>query len=257
MSQRTKLLSSPSHHERCGDADRRKFADRGYAFLILMMALTILLISLTTALPDIYTANQREREEELIFRGNEYARAIMLYRRQFNRFPSTVDDLVKKTNGYRFLRHAYKDPMTKSGKWRFIHASAGGAVLDSKTLPSAQPTNPLKNSNSGKEDRTKDQSAEDSQTADQPATPEKNEAAQSPGGETQGAFIVGVASASKKKSIRIWNNHARYDEWEFLGVPNAPAGAAGAQPGTPSNDQPQGTGTPTMQPRSTNPGMQR
>lgn len=254
MSQRTKLLSFPSRHERGGEADRRRFAGRGYAFLILMMALTILLISLTTALPDIYTANQREREEELIFRGNEYARAIMLYRRQFNRFPSTVDDLVKKTNGFRFLRHAYKDPMTKSGKWRFIHANAGGGVLDSKTLPSAQRTNPLKNSDSGKEENTKGPSSENSQTADQPEKPEKSEAAQSPGDETQGAFIVGVASTSKKKSVRIWNNHSRYDEWEFLGVTSAPTGAAGAQPGTPSNDQPQGTGTPTMQPRSTSPG---
>jgi len=222
-----------------------------------MMVLTILLISLTTALPDIYTANQREREEELIFRGNEYARAIMLYRRQFNRFPSTVDDLAKKTNGFRFLRHAYKDPMTKSGKWRFIHANAGGAVLDSKTLPSAQPTNPLKKSDSGKEENTKEQSSENSQTADQPEKSGKSETAKSPGDETQGAFIVGVASTSKKKSVRIWNNHSRYDEWEFLGVTSAPTGAAGAQPGTPSNDQPQGTGTPTIQPRSTNPGMQR
>lgn len=38
--------------------------ERGYAFLILMMMVTILLISLTTALPSIYQEGQREKEEE-------------------------------------------------------------------------------------------------------------------------------------------------------------------------------------------------
>src|SRR5881296_3348279 len=77
--------------------------DRGYALLVLMMT-TILLVSLTVALPSIYLEGQREREEELIFRGNEYARAIALFHRQFNRFPRTVDELLR-TNGIRFLRH--------------------------------------------------------------------------------------------------------------------------------------------------------
>jgi len=59
---------------------------------------------------------------------------------------------------------------------------------------------------------------------------------------------VGVASTSKHKSIRIWNNHERYDEWEFLGIGTTPEGAAGAQPGTPATGaQPgsQGLGTGT------------
>src|SRR2546425_1924633 len=81
--------------------------DRGYALLVLMMMATILLVSLTVALPSVYLEGQREREEELIFRGNEYARAIALFHRQFNRFPRTVEDLLR-TNGIRFLRHAYK-----------------------------------------------------------------------------------------------------------------------------------------------------
>src|SRR5689334_18438817 len=74
----------------------------GYALIVLMMMVTILLITLATALPNVYTAGLREREEELIFRGNEYARAIMFFHRQFNRYPASVEELTKQTNGYRF-----------------------------------------------------------------------------------------------------------------------------------------------------------
>lgn len=200
-----------------------------------MMVLTVLLVTLTKALPSIYTASQREREEELIFRGNQYARAILFYRRQFNRFPSTVDDLVKKTNGFRFLRHAYTDPMTRSGKWRFIHANAAGTVIDAKTITS--PTGP-----NARKDAEKKQGDAAGESAEKPAASTSEEK------ETKGAFIVGVASRSTHKSVRIWNNHDRYDEWEFLGVESAPTGAAGVQPGTPATGAQSGMQTPSTQP---------
>src|ERR1700757_4034265 len=95
-------------------------SEGGYGLLLMMMAITLLLVSLTVALPSIYTEAQRDREEELIFRGNEYARAIALFHSRFGRYPNSVDDLLKKTNGVRFLRRAYKDPMMKSGAWRLI-----------------------------------------------------------------------------------------------------------------------------------------
>ena len=51
----------------------------------------------------------REKEEELIFRGRQYARAIGLFQRKFaNTAPPTIDVLVEQ----RFLRKKYKDPIT-------------------------------------------------------------------------------------------------------------------------------------------------
>ncbi len=105
----------------------------GYAFVVLMIALTVMLIGLAAVLPSVYHESQREKEEELIFRGNEYARAIYLFQRQFRRYPNSVDELIR-TNNLRFLRHAYKDPMTPNGKWRFIHVGPGGVLLDSLTM---------------------------------------------------------------------------------------------------------------------------
>lgn len=208
-----------------------------------MMVITILLISLTAALPDIYTQGQRQREAELIFRGNEYARAIMLYHRQFNRFPTSVKDLLKKTNGYRFLRHAYRDPMTRSGKWRFIHANAAGVVLDSKTLKPPAVKKPGGNSSQGQEKSgaTAQASGGGSGTSRSTSTSEPAFTLGSSDNQVKGAFIVGVASTSKHKSIRVWNDHDRYDEWEFLGVGMNIAGGVPAQgAGTPASP---GSGT--------------
>jgi len=105
----------------------------GFALLIVMVAAAVLLIGLTAVLPSIYQEGQREREAELIFRGKQYARAIATFHQKFQRYPNSIEDLTKLTNGFRFLRKEYADPMTPGGKWRFIHVNAQGVLLDSKT----------------------------------------------------------------------------------------------------------------------------
>src|SRR5487761_1746940 len=69
-----------------------------YAFLVVMIMVTVLLISLTAALPSVYQEGQREREEELIFRGEQYARAIYLFHTALGRYPTSVKELLD-TNG--------------------------------------------------------------------------------------------------------------------------------------------------------------
>ncbi len=190
---------------------------RGYALLVLMMMVTILLISLTAALPSIYVAGQREREEELIFRGTEYARAIGLFRRRFQRFPTSVEELLN-TNGIRFLRRAYPDPMSRNGKWRFIHADATGALIDSETQALASPP-------AG--DQSKSPPGVSLEDKGRPRAIGRGTS------EMQGAFIAGVASSSRRESIRVWNGRTHYDEWEFIAVESVPLGGQPAGPGQP------------------------
>ena len=256
------------------------FRARGYAFLVLMMMVTILLVSLTAALPSIYTEGQREKEEELIFRGNQYARAIYFFHNKFGRYPNSIDELAKKTNGVRFLRQAYSDPMNPQGNWRFIHANAAGMVIDSKTMtlptgpgnrnglnpPNQQdiglpptgstnntgvnpadqssggPPTPGATSNTGQNPPDQQDSETPQSSQDSSSNPGQSNKGSSftASGQTHGLFIVGVASSSNKSSIRVYNNHTRYDEWEFLAVGQgvagllAPGGNTGAQT-TPTN----------------------
>src|SRR5208282_5925446 len=97
--------------QRTTDNGRRA---HGYALLLVMMAVTLLLVSLMVAVPDIFTQDRREREEELMFRGNQYARAVAMFHAKYNRYPTKVKEMLQ-TNNIRFLRKEYKDPMTKDG----------------------------------------------------------------------------------------------------------------------------------------------
>jgi type II secretory pathway pseudopilin PulG len=125
----TKLLICPYRRNSAGGPG----VDSGYALLFVMMAATVVLVGLTAALPSIYQEGQREREQELIFRGLQYARAIAGFHQKFQRYPTSIQELTKPTNGWRFLRKEFADPMKPNGKWRFIHANAQGVLLDSKT----------------------------------------------------------------------------------------------------------------------------
>ena len=63
---------------------------------------------------------KRDREEEMIHRGTEYARAIKKFYKKFGRYPTSLEQL-DNTNQIRFLRKRYKDPLTKDGKWKLLH----------------------------------------------------------------------------------------------------------------------------------------
>lgn len=79
------------------------------------------------------TAQQREKERELLFIGNEYKRAIGRYVENgpggVRRFPRQLEDLIVD-NRYpaiqRYLRRLYRDPMTNSTDWGIIRATDGG-----------------------------------------------------------------------------------------------------------------------------------
>ena len=66
-------------------------------------------VLMSVALPAWRHEAQREKEAELVFRGEQYARAIALYRaKNANAFPPSVDVLVQG----KFLRKKYVDPVT-------------------------------------------------------------------------------------------------------------------------------------------------
>jgi type II secretory pathway pseudopilin PulG len=262
-----KELSYPSRRSSslCGGRPQRASAETGYVLLIVMMMATLLLISLAAAVPSIYVEGQREKEKELIFRGEQYARAIMMFHQQFKRYPTSVKELLH-TNNMSFLRQPFRDPMTRSGKWRFIHATAAGVILDSKILgpPGKQKNNLFGANGGGAASQSGSSSAQTNQQTTQTSAQQGGLGMGSfslPGlgqnsGETRqqngtssffgdnkivGAYIVGVASTSHHQSIGVFDKRTEDGEWEFLGVPGAPGApnmagpgavpAGGAQPG--------------------------
>ena len=83
---------------------------RGYAMVVLIVGLSIMAVMMTAAMPVWKQIAQREKEAELVFRGEQYARAIGLFQRKNGpgTLPPSFDVLVEQ----RFLRKKFKDPIT-------------------------------------------------------------------------------------------------------------------------------------------------
>ena len=190
--------------------------EHGVAMVTLLVAMALMAIFMSAALPAWRHAAQREKEAELIWRGEQYDRAVQLYRRKFAApGPPNLDILLEQ----RMLRRKYTDPIT-GGDFEIKPVGPGGINMP----PGAEPPG-------GQPPRTR--------PGGRPARAEPSER---PGSSqrTTGQLIGGVRSKSKAKSIRLLNGRDRYDQWEFAYIPYNPdpQPAAGplqqGQPGSPT-----------------------
>ena len=65
--------------------------DRGYAMAALLVSLAVMTVLMSVAMPVWRHEAQREKEAELVFRGEQYARAIDLYQRKIGPELPAVD----------------------------------------------------------------------------------------------------------------------------------------------------------------------
>ena len=214
--------------------------ESGYALVALLATVAIMLVLMSAAGPYWKYLIRNDREEELLARGGEIADAIARYQRKNgNALPSSLDVLVKQ----HFLRHAYKDPMTKDGNWRFLRP--GDAMLPG--LPGA----PQPQVGSGGTGLGGAYPTTTTTTTTRPS-------AFSQPGQGIGQGFQGVATTNKDKSLRVFNGRTSYNEWLFVAgqprligrAPTTPRGGA-VQPGA---TQPGTTQPGTTQPGTTQPG---
>jgi type II secretory pathway pseudopilin PulG len=228
-----------------GQVNRQTKADSGYAMAALIVAMGVMAIMMTVVMPVWRQTAQREKEEELVFRGLQYAHAIGLYQRKFaNAYPPNVEALVEQ----RFLRKKFKDPVTNDD---FV-VIPPGAMLPGTTVPGmqrgGQPTTPA-GGRSGPGGSTTPGSTGQT-TASQPSSrgglaPTGSQPGGLGGGTTAG--VAGVTSKSKAQSIRLYNGRGHYNEWAFVYVPQLQAGQGGA-PGAGAPGQPGQRGQPGVGP---------
>ena len=116
--------------------------EKGYTLAVVAVFTTVLLVTLSGAVLNWQKAVQREREEELIFRGKQFMRAIELWQRKFpGTYPTTIDALLSTSNT-RFLRKKWKDPITNSDDWRLIKMNPDGSISGLTIIPGASPLGP-------------------------------------------------------------------------------------------------------------------
>lgn len=93
--------------------------ERGFAMLIVFALAAAGAVMLYMEAPRIIFEGQRNREQLLIERGEQYKRAVQVFYRKNKKLPQRVEDLERGTET-RFLRRRYKDPFTGKDDWKFI-----------------------------------------------------------------------------------------------------------------------------------------
>ena len=184
----------------------------GYTLLIVMFAIFLLTLGLMVAVPVWQTQIQRELEEELIFRGEQYVEAVRLYQtKNPGQFPENFDELLEE----KFLRRLYPDPMTDHGEWNVILLSQRGGAAGQRAASGQRTAGRQR----GARQRGRQGGAQrGGQVAQQaPAAPQQILIAPlNVLDSIENASIIGVVSTSGRESVRIHNEQTSYDKWLFF-----------------------------------------
>ncbi len=174
----------------------------GYTLIILMFAIFVMSLGLMVAVPVWKTQIQREKEEELIFRGKQYVEAIRLFQiKKPGAFPRDFEELIEE----KCLRKSYKDPMTENGEWNIVLLYQGPST--SRTRPSGRRTR--RASQRGQE------ATERGTIGTSMAIQKVLIAPQTALPSIDNPVIIGVVSSSTQKSIKIYYQQDSYDKWLF------------------------------------------
>ena len=108
---------------------RPRNPESGFAMLLVFLMAAVVAITLYMEIPRIAFESQRQKEQLLVERGEQYKRAIQVFVLNNKRWPGKIEDL-ENLNNRRYLRRRYKDPMTGKDEWRIIHIQ-NGVLTDS------------------------------------------------------------------------------------------------------------------------------
>jgi type II secretory pathway pseudopilin PulG len=101
----------------------------GFTYVALLAAIVILGISMGAAGKFWSYVMQREREEELLFRGEQYSAAIERYVKANNTYPQSIESLLNESPKLkRNLRQQYKDPITREDFELFRDMTKGNRI---------------------------------------------------------------------------------------------------------------------------------
>lgn len=111
---------------------RKTVREAGFTYLGLMAIIAVMGIVLASTGEVWHMALKREKEQELMFVGDQFRRAINQYYQhsqlKARRFPTSLDDLLKDPrypDTQRYLRKIYIDPITGDSKWGLVTGPDG------------------------------------------------------------------------------------------------------------------------------------
>lgn len=122
----------------------QKTKQRGVVLLVALVFLFITTLGATALVELQLTQSQRAKEEELLFAGDQFRRAIKSYYStvpagKSQTFPRSLEDLLEDTRfsvPVRHLRRIYADPMTGKPDWVLVPGAGGILGVHSRSTRS-------------------------------------------------------------------------------------------------------------------------
>jgi type II secretory pathway pseudopilin PulG len=132
-------VASPERGRRC--AAHRRGRSAGFTYIGLLILIAVMGFTMTVVADVWQTTQQRDKEEELLFVGNEIRRAIGAYFANASSYPHRLEDLLKDP-GFpgvrRYLRKIYRDPITGRAEWGLLKPD-GNSITGVYSLSDAEP----------------------------------------------------------------------------------------------------------------------
>jgi hypothetical protein len=190
----------------------------------LLALMTVIMLAVTAAAPNIIQQNQREAEREAIIRGEEVADAIESFVRLTGRPPRSMEELLEganpqgRTKKVRVLRsYAARDPLarTEDGEWRLVQPRGKEIVdfqqalmlyMEGRPMPPSPEAwkNQARVQITGVTDLGRGGSGGD--TGGEDTSPNAN------------VPFIGVVSRSRRESVVTYFGIERHDEWVFTPI---------------------------------------
>lgn len=194
-------------------AGAERSGEHGYNLVILMVLITVMNVALALALPNWVRFAQREKEEEAIFRGLQYAEGIRVFQQRHGRPPTSLEELVEVEP--RAMRQLYPNPLNDDGAWGLLVAAPpGGAPQGQKGKVVTQP------SQGGSRFGDVKVGFQGNQPGQSPRLLALPPQAKKPGdglrnvGAVSGP-ILGVWPGVEGESMKVFNDGEDYKEWYF------------------------------------------
>lgn len=119
--------------------------EKGFTYFGLLATILIMGIVLASAGVVWHVALKREKEQELLFVGDQFRRAIKSYYEhtpvQARRYPSTLEELLsdpRYPSTQRYLRKIYADPINGKTDWGLVKGPSG-EILGVHSLSEEEP----------------------------------------------------------------------------------------------------------------------
>jgi type II secretory pathway pseudopilin PulG len=123
-----------------GKMRRAGAASGGFTYVGLLFLVAMLGIALAVAGEVWQNAQRREKEQELLFVGSQFRRALALYQANGGGYPRRLEDLLKDPRSpgvRRYLRKIYRDPITGGTEWGLL--KSGEAITGVHSLSGQEP----------------------------------------------------------------------------------------------------------------------